>query len=76
MTAIDRYQPDTTSADTWLDYTASEYCDISDDFFTFEMHQNHPRIPFYDTLQCSIFRGINRRKLQIKRRILDHQAKY
>jgi hypothetical protein len=36
MTAIDRYQLATDSTDTWLDYNASDYCDILDNFFTFE----------------------------------------
>lgn len=76
MTAINMDQLATDSTDTRLDYTASEYCNILDNFFTFEMHRMHPQIPFYDTLQDAIFRGFDHKEVQTKRRILEYQAKY
>lgn len=71
---IDRAATD--SADTSIDYTASEYCNILDNFFSFEMHQMHPQIPFYDTPRCTLFSGSCHKKVQIKRKILEDRAKY
>jgi hypothetical protein len=73
MTAINIDQPATDSTDTWLGYTASVHCDTINNFFTFE---NHPQIPFYDTPHGAIFSGRFHKKVQLKRRILEYQAKY
>lgn len=71
MTSIDPNQPATDSTDTWLDYSPSEYCDIWNNFFAFEN-----QIPFYDTPQGAKFSGSCHKKVEIKRRVLEYQAKY
>lgn len=76
MTAIDQYQLDTAFTDTMEDYTASDFCDVLDNFFTFEMLLKHPQIPFYDTHQSTLYSGSGHKKVEIKRRILEYLAKY
>ena len=73
MVAIDMDQPATDSTGTWLDYTASEYCNRLDNFFTVE---DPSQIPFYDTPRCTIFSGSTHKEVQMKRRILEYRAKY
>lgn len=73
MTAINPYQIAMDSTDTWLDYTASEYCDILDNFFIFK---NHPQIQFYNIPQGALFSGSVHKKVQRKQRILEYRAKY
>jgi hypothetical protein len=73
MTAINMDRLATDRTETWLDYTTSEYCNILDNFFTFE---NRPQIPFYDTPQCLRLRNEVHKEVQIKRKILEYQAKY
>lgn len=76
MPYINRNHTAADSTDTWIDYNASECHEILDNFFTFEMRQNPPQPPFYDTPQCLIFSGTCHKKPQIKRRILQYCAKY
>jgi hypothetical protein len=73
---MDWYPLAAASTDTMEDYIASDFCDVLDNFFTFEMRKKHPQIPFYDTPQGAIFGALPHKKVQIKRRILEYQAKY
>lgn len=74
VTLID-YEDVTTALPDFsaLNTAFKKFGKMLNNFFQFE---NHPQIPFYDTPQAAIFSGSAHKEVQIKRRILEYQAKY